>query len=160
MPTCSSREYHRHHPAGVGSLQPDQPALAEPDQGPVGRADQQQSGEASEMGKMPDEHEIVRLRPKAFEPDRRVIVGSKPIGVFDVGVEHLAPSLGRLTGPRLARMKYPRRPHSELRNRVMRHAGNIPGTLVGERPIRVLVLGLGPPVLSQIELHSGQRRAQ
>ena len=112
------------------------------------------------MGKMSDEHEIVRLGPKAFEPDRRVIVGSKRIDLFDVGVEYLAPGLGRLAGPRLARMKHSGRPYSELHNPVMSHAGNIFDTLVGERPFRVLVLGLGLSVLNQVELHPDQRRAR
>lgn len=112
------------------------------------------------MGKMPDEHEIVRLRPKAFEPDRRVVVRSKRIGWFDVDVEHVSPGLGRLTGSRLARMKHSGRPHSELRDRAIRHPGYIFDTLIGERPFRVLVLGLGPPVLNQVELHADQGRAR
>ena len=109
---------------------------------------------------MPDEHEIVRLGPKAFEPDRRVIVGSKRIDLFDVDVEQSTPSLGRLAGPRLARMQHPGRPHSEPRDRVMRHTGYILDTLVGERPFRVLVLGLGLPVLNQVELHTDEGRAR
>ena len=139
---------------------PTNAALSEPDDRPVGIADQEESGEPSEMGTMPDEHEIVRLGPKAFEPDRRVVVGSKCIGWFDVDVEQSTPGLGRLAGPRLARMQHPGRPHSELRDRVMRHSGYVLDTLVGERPFRVLVLGLGLPVLNQVELHPDQARAR
>lgn len=108
---------------------------------------------------MPNEHEIVRLTAEAFEPDRRVIVWSKRIGLFDVGVEQSTPGLGRLAGPRLFRMKHLAWPHSELRDRVMRHTRDILDALVGERPFRVLVLGLRAPVLYQVEVHTGQGRA-
>ena len=43
-------EHHRNHPACVGSLEPDQPTLSEPDHRTVGIAGQKQSSESSEVG--------------------------------------------------------------------------------------------------------------
>src|SRR6478736_2241510 len=99
------------------------------------------------MRKVPDEHEIVRLRPKALEPDRWVVMRSERIDLFDVGREQLSPGLGRLPGSRLVRMHHSGRPHSEVCDRVVRHPDYILDTLLGERSVRILVLGLRPPVL-------------
>jgi hypothetical protein len=43
---------------------------------------------------------------------------------------------------------------------VMRHTSNVVDALVGERPFRVLGLGLGLPMLNEIELHPRQGRAR
>ena len=126
----------------------------------VGIARQKQSGEPGEVGKMCDEHQIVRLGLEAFDPDRRIVVGSQGIGLLDVGVKQSTPDLGRLTGPRLARMNHPSRPRTELHDGVMGHPNNVVDALVGERPVRVLGLGLGLPMLNEVELHPHQGRAR
>src|SRR5207244_3587579 len=52
------REHDADHPTCVGALEPDQPALTEGDHRVVGDAGDQHTREPSEVGKMPDEHEV------------------------------------------------------------------------------------------------------
>jgi len=58
-------------------------------------------------------------------------------------------------------VNHPSRSHTELLDCVSCHTGNVVDTLVGEWPFRVLVLGLGLPMLNEIELHCHHhKRAQ
>src|SRR4029453_16050359 len=105
------------------------------------------------MGKMAGEHDVVGRHGEAWFPDRRVIVGSQRIGLLHINVDESTPNFGRLPSPRLARMNHPIGAHPELLDRLTSHPGNVVKTVSGERPLRVLVLWLGPPMLHEVELH-------
>ncbi len=107
---------------------------------------------------MPDDHEVRRLRLEAFDPGRRVIVGSQSIGLVDVGVHQSAPDLRRLASPSLAGVNNPTRSHAEHLDCVGCHTLNVVDTLVGQRPFGVAVLGRGLPMLNEIELHGRDGR--
>ncbi len=112
------------------------------------------------MGKVANEHEVVRRRIQALDPDRGVIVGREGVSLLDIGLEHSAPDHGRLVRPRLARVDDARHPHSQLLDRVTCDPRDILDAPIGKRSLRVLVLGLGLPVLNQVEPHRYHRRAR
>ena len=109
---------------------------------------------------MPDEHEIVGFRVQAFSPGRRIIVGSEAVGLLGIDADQSSPDLGRLAGPGLARVDHPSWPHAELLDRMTCHPGNVVDALVDERSLLVLALGLGLPMLNQVELHGHHGRAR
>ena len=102
---------------------------------------------------MTDEHQVVNLRVEALDPCRRVVVWSEVVALLNFGAQQFTPHLGRLTGPGLARVENPRRTYPELVDRATSHTRDTLGALVGERPFRVFILGLGLPVLNEKELH-------
>jgi hypothetical protein len=150
-------EHQREHPPAFGSFEHDQPARPEPDHGAVRVAGQERTGKPVEVRKMTDEHEVVHLRVEALDPGRRVVVRSEVVALLDVGAQQLTPHLGGLTGPGLARVDNPGRPHPELVERPTSHPRNALGALVGERPFRVFILGRGLPVLNEEQLHGHPR---
>ena len=109
---------------------------------------------------MTDEHEVVHLRAEAIEPGRGVIIWSESVVLLDIGAQQSTPGLGRLTGPGLARVDDARHPDAELLDRVTSHARNVFGTLVGQPPLRVFVVGLGLPMLNEIEVHCRHGRTR
>lgn len=109
------------------------------------------------MGQVPDEYHLVHLGVEALDPGSRVIVGSKTLGWLDGGIQQSAPYLGRLAGPCFPRVNHLCRSHIELLAGTACHTGDVSDALVGERPLRVLVLGLGLSMLNEIQLHHHRR---
>ena len=106
---------------------------------------------------MTDEHEVVYWRIEAVDPCRGVVVWSEVVALLNFGAQQCTPHIGRLTGPGLARVDNPGGRHPELVDRPTSHTRNALSALVGERPLRVFILGLGLPMLNEEELHGHQR---
>ena len=102
---------------------------------------------------MADKHEVVHLGVEPFDPDRRVVLRSERLGLLNLGTQHFAPCVGRLTRPGLARVDDKRSPDAESFDGVTSHTGDLLRALVCEWSLRVFVLGLGLPVLNEIQLH-------
>jgi PPOX class probable F420-dependent enzyme len=103
---------------------------------------------------MADEHEVVgHLDIEAFDPDRRVVVWSERVALLDGNAQHFSPGLSGLTGAGLAGVNDATRSHAELVDRQASHVRNVIGALVGERPFRILVLGLRLSMLNEKEPH-------
>ena len=150
-------KHHPKHPPTVGAFEHDQTAWPEPDHGPIRVAGQERSGKPVEVRKMTDEHEVVHLRVEAFDPCRGVVVWSEVVALLNFGAQQYTPHIGRLTGPGLARVDNPGGRYPELVDRPTSHTRNAVSALVGERSLRVFILGLGLPMLNEEELHGHLR---
>ena len=146
------------NPAGVGLVESHQATRAKPDQRRIGAADQQQSGQPPQVRKVPDQQEIIRGRPKALGPLRRVVVGGETVGLFDTDAQQSCPHFGGLAGPRLARVHNPSRPHAGDLHGLAGHSRNVVGALAAEGALRVFPFALGLSVLNQIEAHGHDHR--
>jgi hypothetical protein len=146
-------EHNLRYPALVGSLEGDQSALVKLDHRAVGSADQKKCSEPGEVRKVADEHDVVVLPGQTSDPDRRVVVGRQRIGLLNIDIEQTTPALRRLASPRPAGMQHAGRPDAELIDGPSSHSFNVVDTACCQRPFRVVVLGLGLPMLNEIQLH-------
>ena len=162
MRGSASGVWWKHHPDGparVAVLEADQPAGAEGDHRALRVPGQECTRQSGQMREVAGEQEVGRLCLEPADPAGRVAIGGQAVGLLGSGVEQLGPDLGGLTGPGPAGVEEPDRADAKMVDRSPGHSPDVLGPSIGERPVGVLALGLGLPVLDKVEAHRGHPRS-